>query len=73
MFKSISGVLLYVVQRFLFVVIAIGLPTLITIVSFKGRKLNVNTKIQRDKLYIYIYSVILTSVLLAIILRKLGL
>ena len=73
MFKSISGVMFYVIQRVLFVVIMIGLPTLITMVSFKGRKVNVNTKIQRDKLYIYIYSIILTGILLAITLRKIGL
>lgn len=73
MFKSVSGVLFYVIQRVLFVVVMIGLPTLITMVSFKGKKLNVDTKIQRDKLYIYIYSVILTGILLAITFRKLGL
>lgn len=73
MLKSIVCVLLYVIQRVLFVAIMIGVPTLITMVSFKGRKVNVNTKIQRDKIYIYIYSIILTGILLAIILKKVGL
>lgn len=72
MFKSIAGVLFYVIQRVLFVIAMIGLPTLITTVSFKGRKVNVNAKIQRDKLYIYIYSIVLTGILLAIVLRKAG-
>lgn len=72
MFISIRGVLFYVIQRVLFVIIMIGLPTLITMVSFKERKVNVNTKIQRDKLYIYIYSIVLTGILLAILFRKAG-
>lgn len=72
MLKSIVCVLLYVIQRVLFVAIMIGVPTLITMVSLKSGKLSVNTKIQRDKIYIYIYSIILTGILLAIALRKAG-
>lgn len=73
MFKNILDVLVYVISRIIFVAAMVGIPTLIACVSVSTKERKVNfKKIDMNRVLIYVYSIILTGIVLAIFLMKAG-
>lgn len=74
MIKSVLEVLIYITQRVLFVAGMFGIPTLIIMfnISLKEKTIT-KRKLSKEKMAIYVYSIIMTGIVLAIILRKVGL